>query len=331
MAKVGISAVAQAAGVSEATVSRVINNRGVVAPETRRSVEDAMRRVGYSQRGTTMARTVLLIVPGLSNPFFGRLCDRIGELLVPLGLQALIASAPVGGTQDYEHVSSMLDHGIVGAVFVSANNTLVDADPTAHRLLASRGVPYVCIDGAFRDGGAPALSTDDALASELAVAHLWELGHRRIALAAGHSGNIPSDRRIAGFREALRRRGVEQPVVIHQEYSVEGGASAASRLLEDGVTGIVAASDEMAFGVLQQAGRRGLRVPEDVSVIGYDDAHPLEFIDPPLTTLRQPIDRLAQAAVSILQRLVQGRSVEAVELLYDPELVVRASTGPAHE
>lgn len=328
MPKVGISAVAQAAEVSEATVSRVINNRGVVAPETRRTVEDAMRRVGYSSRATS-TRIVLLIVPGLSGPFFAQLCDRIGELLVPHGLQALVASAPVGGAQDYEYVASMLDRGIVGAVFVSANNTLVDGDPTAHRLLASRGVPFVCIDGPFRDGSAPTLSTNDHLASELAVGHVWDLGHRRIGLAAGHPGNIPSERRIAGFTEALHRRGGDASLVIRQEYSVEGGASAASRLLDARATAIIGASDDIAFGVLRHARRRGLRVPEDVSVIGYDDAYPLEFLDPPLTSLRQPIDRLAQSTVSILQRLTQGHGVEPVELLYDPELMIRESTAPA--
>ncbi|MGP3971785.1 LacI family DNA-binding transcriptional regulator [Streptomyces sp. 6N223] len=329
MAKVGIGDVAKAAGVSEATVSRVINNRGVVAPDTRRAVEEAMRAVGYARVPT--GNLVLLVTPGLLDPFFARLADRMSAALGLQGYRAVVASAsPVGGPQELDYVAAMADAGMLAAVFVSASNTLVDEDPGAYRLLAQRRIPFICIDGPVAGMRAPTLSTNDLLAAELAVEHLWELGHRRLGIMAGPIGNRPSDLRVKGFLASVQACGGDpgDAVVVRSEYSIEGGNSAARKLLSAEVTGMVAASDEMAMGAMRAVRRAGLRVPGDVSVVGYDDAYPLEFFDPPLTSVRQPIERLAQAVVPVLTRLVQGRPVDAGELLFDPELIVRGSTAP---
>jgi LacI family repressor for deo operon, udp, cdd, tsx, nupC, and nupG len=337
--KVGLSEVAEAAGVSEATVSRVLNNRGTVAARTRRTVEEAAQRLGYGSRNTSK-RVVLLITPGLESPFFGLLCDRISAQLGTQGLQAVTASAPAGGAQEVGIISAMADLGVAAVVFVSASNTLRDADPALRRLLESRAIPYLTINGSFAGSGAPDLSTNDELASHLAVNHLWELGHRRIGMIAGPLGNNPSDRRAAGFARALDALGARPGncPVVHTEYSVEGGASAAGRLLEDGATAIVAASDQMALGALRVAERGGLRVPGDLSVVGYDDVLPLDFTRPALTTVRQPVDRLARALLPLVLRVLQPRRADtpapttrpaaAAGLVFDPELITRASTAP---
>lgn len=332
MAKVGIADVAQAAGVSEATVSRVINNRGVVAADTRKSVEEAMRAVGYVR--SNGGNLVLLVTPGLDDPFFALLSGRIIAALATHGLRGVVCSAPVGGTQELEYVSAMVDAGAVATIFVSASNTLEDADPGVYRLLARENVPFVCINGAYTGASSPVLSTNDALAAELAVSHLWGLGHRRIGLIAGPTGNRPSDRRVQGFLDAMAARGAgDAPrFVVRHAYSIEGGASAASMLLDSHpVTAVVAASDEMALGAVRAARRAGLDVPGDLSVVGYDDAMPLEFTDPPLTTVRQPIERLAVAVAPVVLSLVRGRRVAATELMFDPELIVRASTAPPRD
>ncbi|WP_270886579.1 LacI family DNA-binding transcriptional regulator [Pedococcus sp. 5OH_020] len=330
MAKVGISDVAREARVSEATVSRVLNHRGIVAPDTRRAVEEAMQQLGYSSRATT-SKVVLLLTPDLDNPFFAQLCARIVAGASSQGLQAVVGSAPSGGSQEYECVASMVNLGVVGVVFVSTSNTIVGADPSVPNLLLARNIPFLCINGSFPDTPMPALATNDAVASELAVDHLWSLGHRKIGLIAGPRGNRPSDRRVAGFSAALKRRGGEGGVIVHHEYSVEGGSSAAASVLDAGVTAIIGASDDIALGAVRSISRRGLRVPDDVSVIGFDDVHPLEFTNPPLTTVRQPIDRLAAASVRILQRLIQRRHADSQELLFDPDLIIRASTGRARQ
>jgi LacI family transcriptional regulator, repressor for deo operon, udp, cdd, tsx, nupC, and nupG len=329
MARIGIAEVAQAAGVSEATVSRVINNRGTVAADTRKAVEDAARKVGYTRART--GSLVALVTPGLHDPFFALIADRIVAALSPHGLRGVIGSAPVGSAQELDFVSAMVDAGAVGAVFVSASNTLESADPGVHRLLESREVPYACINGGFAGSRAPVLSTDDRRAAEMSVDHLWKLGHRRIALIAGPEGNRPSDRRVQGFHAAMRARGAAEAdgAVVRHEYSIEGGMSAASRLYADHqVTAIIAASDEMALGAIRAARQSGLDVPAGLSVMGYDDALPLEYIDPPLTTVQQPIDRLAAAIAPVMAALIRRRPVEESELLFAPQLIVRASTAP---
>ncbi|WP_369375625.1 LacI family DNA-binding transcriptional regulator [Promicromonospora sp. Populi] len=343
MAKVGIADVAQAAGVSEATVSRVINNRGTVAAGTRKAVEAALRTVGYAR--TNVSNVVLLVTPGLDEPFFARTSERIMSALGMHGLRGVVCSAPVGGTQELDLVSAMVDAGIVATIFVSASNTLEGADPGVHRLLTREHIPFVCINGAFDQADAPVLSTNDALASQLAVEHLWGLGHRRIGLIAGPTGNRPSDRRVAGFRETMAALGagtgdgtgdgtVDAAVyapVVRIAYSMEGGVSAATTLLgaAEPPTAIIAASDEMALGAIRAARRAGLSIPGDLSVVGYDDALPLDFVDPPLTSVRQPVDRLAAAVAPIVLAQVRGRHPDATELMFDPELIVRASTAPA--
>ena len=329
MAKIGIAAVAEAAGVSEATVSRVINNRGTVAGETRRAVEDAMRKVGYARPHT--GSLVALVTPGLTDLFFARIADRIVAALAPHGLRGVVCSAPAGSSQELDFVSAMVDAGAIGAVFVSASNTLANADPGVHKLLESRDVPYACINGGFEHSSAPVLSTDDRLAAEMSVDHLWRLGHRQIAMIAGPSGNRPSDRRVEGFTAAMRARGAgpdDAPVTRH-EYSIEGGVSAAARILrESPATALIAASDEMALGAIRAARLAGLSVPADISVVGYDDALPLDFIDPPLTTVRQPIERITSALAQVVIALIRGRHVNESELLFTPELIVRGSTAP---
>ncbi|WP_204249317.1 LacI family DNA-binding transcriptional regulator [Frondihabitans sp. PAMC 28766] len=313
--------------MSEATVSRVVNNRGVVAPGTRKTVEDAMRQLGYSRASSS--NVVLLVTPHLIDPFFAALADRISAALSSHDVRAVICSAPGGAVQEFDFISALVDLGAIGVVFISASNTLENADPVVPRFLETRKIPFLCINGSFREVPSATLSTDDELAAEVAVAHLWNLGHRDIALIAGPVGNRPSDRRVSGYRKALRLRGQDgaETKVIHHEYSVEGGYAAASEMFADRApTAVVAASDEIAFGTIRAAKRRGLLVPEDLSVVGYDDAHPLEFTDPPLTTVRQPIERLAQAVVPILTRLIAGRPVQKLELLFEPELVQRAST-----
>ncbi|NUW42769.1 LacI family DNA-binding transcriptional regulator [Nonomuraea rhodomycinica] len=326
--KVGITEVAARAGVSEATVSRVINRRTGVATKTREAVERAMAELGYER--STRGQLVAVITPWLSNPFFAETAELIEAALAPHGLKGVICPALPGGIQEKEFVVSLADQGVAAVVFLSASNTLDDADPETANVLASRRIPFVGVNGGFEGHDVPVFSTDDHLSAELAVDHLWMLGHRRIGLVSGPMGNRPADRRVEGFLSALRRRGVAEPElwVVRQDYTVEGGQSAAGVLLGRGATAIVAASDFVAMGVIRGVRRAGLSVPADVSVVGHDGSVIMEFADPPLTTVRQPVDRLARAVARSLVSMVANREVPTGEVMVVPELLVRASTAP---
>ncbi|MER5928850.1 LacI family DNA-binding transcriptional regulator [Streptomyces sp. NPDC002054] len=327
--KVGITDVAARAQVSEATVSRVINRRQGVSKKTRDAVEQAMAELGYERQ--TQGQLVAVVTEFVSNPFFADVAERIESALAPHGLKSVLCPAFPGGVQEREFISALVDKGIAAVVFLSASNTVEGSDTDTYELLRQRRVPYVGINGEFADGvPVPVFSTDDMLAAELAVDHLYRLGHRRIGMASGPAGNQPADRRVRGFLDAMAKRGLEdaESRVIRQSYTVEGGQAAVAPLLALGATGIVAASDYMALGAIRGIRRQGRSVPDDVSVVGYDGSAITEFTDPPLTTVRQPADRLALEVGRSVLALVGNRDVPTGELLFDPELVIRSTTGP---
>ncbi|WP_420031450.1 LacI family DNA-binding transcriptional regulator [Streptomyces sp. cg28] len=324
-----LAEIAKAAEVSEATVSRVINRKYGVSAATRQAVEEALRKVGYER--PLDKRLVLMLTPNLKNPIFAHQAERIENELSPHGLTPIICPVYPGTPRERDYVESLVDAGIAAVVFLSSSNTLRDEDHRVVQFIESRGIPYVSINGGFPEFEAPVVSTDDWRVSELAVGHLHDLGHRRIGLLAGPTGNIPADRRVEGFQRALRRRGLDDSaeLVSRQHFNVEGGQLAATTLLKRGVTGIVASSDEMALGAYRAVDRADLRVPHDVSVIGYDDSPMLDFIWPPLTTVRQPIERIAENVGRIVTSLIANRDVSADEVLIDPELRLRNSTALA--
>jgi DNA-binding LacI/PurR family transcriptional regulator len=241
----------------------------------------------------------------------------------------ILCPAFPGGVREREFVAELADRGIGAVVFLSASNTLDHADPETFEILRTRRIPFVAVNGGVPGHDAPVFSTDDRLAAELAVDHLHRLGHRRIAMVSGPRGNGPADRRVRGFVEAMEKRGITAADrVIRQAYTVEGGQAASAQLVGSGVTAVVAASDFLALGVIRGARRHGLTVPDDLSVVGYDGTMITEFVDPPLTTVRQPSDRLAGQVGHTVLALLANREVPAGELLFDPELIIRATTAP---
>jgi DNA-binding LacI/PurR family transcriptional regulator len=167
------------------------------------------------------------------------------------------------------------------------------------------------------------VSCDDTVAAEMAISHLRALGHRRIGMVLGPADHVPSRRKLDAY---LASDAADENLVEHTMFSLEGGHAAAARLVGRDVTAIVCASDVLALGVVRAVRRAGLAVPGDVSVIGYDDSPLMNCVDPPLTTVRQPIDAMGRAAVDLLVARIGRAEVPADELLFEPELVVRSST-----
>jgi LacI family repressor for deo operon, udp, cdd, tsx, nupC, and nupG len=326
--KVSLAEIAAVAQVSEATVSRVLNRKYGVAKATREVVDRAMRDLGYERK--ISGELVLLLTPNLTNPIFAELCDRVESELSPHGLRAVICPVSPGTAQERDYVEALADAGTAAVVFLSSSNTIRNSDPTARDMLSSRGIPFVSVNGGFDGVAAPVFSSDDARAAEIAVAHLFQLGHRRIGMCAGPVGNTPADRRVEGFVQAMEKRGVRdcEDLVVRQYFSIDGGRHAADQLLDVDVTAIVASSDEMALGAIRAAQRRGKSVPRDISIIGYDDSYMLDFTDPPLTTVRQPVELLAESVTRAIVSMIAKRPVGTDEMFIEPSLRLRESTGP---
>lgn len=322
---------ADQAGVSTATVSRVLNGKPGVASETRKAVLAALDVLGYDRPEKLRRRPeglVGLIVPELDNPVFPILAQAIETALSDRGFTPLLCTQSPGGTTEEEYVEMLLDHGVDGIVFVSGRHADNTASLDRYHRLRSRGMPIVLVNGYAESIDAPAVSTDDVVAVDLALRHLTSLGHRRIGLAIGPDRYVPARRKAAAFTAALARTGEDAAEhVVSTLFTVEGGQAAGGELIDSGHTAIVCASDLMALGVIRAARSRGLRVPDDLSVIGFDDSALIAFTDPPLTTVRQPVQAMGKAAVSALLSEISGVRVSRTELLFHPELIVRASTG----
>jgi DNA-binding LacI/PurR family transcriptional regulator len=329
--------IARQAKVSEATVSRVFNDRPGVSHETRQAVLTALDVLGYERPERLRKRSaglVGLVVPELDNPIFPAFAQVIESTLAQQGYTPVLCTQSPGGVTEDEYVEMLLDRQVSGIVFVSGLSADTTADHGRYQRLLDRPLPIVLVNGYTQGIEAPFVSCDDRLAGDLAVTHLVALGHRRIGMISGPNRFISTQRKLAGYRTAMQRAlGVPEAslddYVSLTLFGVEGGEVAADRLLAKGVTGIVCASDLMALGAIRAARRRGLAVPGDVSVIGFDDSPLIAFTDPPLTTLRQPVTAMAVAAVNSLVDEINGHGAPHSEYLFRPELVVRDSSAIA--
>ncbi|MEW9529332.1 LacI family DNA-binding transcriptional regulator [Microbispora sp. NPDC049125] len=325
--------IAAQAGVSEATVSRVLNGKAGVSANTRQAVLAALDVIGYERPQRLRQRSnglIGLVIPELGNPIFPAFAQAVEKALTQHGYTPILCTQEPGGAPEDEFTEMLLDRGVSGIMFVSGLHADTTARMDRYTRLTDRGVPIVLVDGCNQAIQAPFISPDDRLAAHLAVRHLVDLGHERVGLALGQRRFVPVIRKIEGFREAMAQLlGVSDAdeLIQHSLFSVEGGQAAASALLDRGCTGIFCASDLMALGAIRAARERGLSVPGDVSVVGFDDSPLMAFTDPPLTTVRKPIGAMATAAVETLLEEIGGTPARHVELVYRPELIVRGSTG----
>ncbi|GAA1543605.1 LacI family DNA-binding transcriptional regulator [Actinomadura kijaniata] len=328
-----LAEVAQKVGVSEATVSRVLNGRPGVSEATRAAVLTALDVLGY-ERPTQLrgerARLVGLVLPELGNPIFPALAEVVGGALAQRGFTPVLCTVTPGGLSEADYVEMLLQQQASGVVFAGGQYAEADAPHDHYRRLLEVRLPVVLVNAGSEELDFPRVSTDDAVAAEQAFGHLASLGHERIGLVLGPEDHVPSRRKLEAARAAAARAGLDLPDawVRRSLFSLEGGQAVTASLLRDGVTGIVCGSDPLALGVVRAVRRHGMSVPEDVSVVGFDDSAFMNCVNPPLTTVRQPIEAIGRAAVTLLTGQVTGGAVAAEELLYEPELVVRASTAP---
>lgn len=335
--------VAREAGVSRATVSRVINGVRNVDPTIQETVQRAIERTGYAPNRaarslvTRRAETVALVVSGagdgpeddevgfatrvFADPFFGRVVGGVVGHLRPRSLHPVLMFAESEAAR--QEVLTYLRQGRAdGALVVSTHpDDPLPALLAGARLPAvlfarpSNPVPLSYVDLAHSDGG------------RLAAEHLLARGCRRLATVSGPLSLPASQDRLAGFRDALARHGRPFVPVMEGGFTLDSGVAAMTRLLREhpDVDGVFAANDLMAQGVCQVLRGQGRRVPDDVAVVGFDDSSVAVTCHPPLTTVRQPVEAMGAEMARLLYAHISGEITEATSVVFDPELVVRAS------
>ncbi len=326
--------IATHAGVSTATVSRVFNGVGQVSAPTRIKVLTAIDELGYDRPASSAPPSspgIGVVVPELTTPGFSAFAHCLQVEIAHAGGIAMIRSQTPGATSEAEHISSLLAHGVDGLVFVSGRHADHLGDVSPYLDLAGRKVPFVTVNGARPEIPAPDFSTGDALGIRAALAHLRELGHTRIALLGGRTHVVPARRKARAFRAAMAADfGQDDPVVVETFYTFEAAAAATPDLIAQDVSAIVTGSDLQALGAISALRAHGLRTPEDVSVIGFDDSFLIPHLDPPLTTVRQPVTAIVSSAVRALFEALANREPQShADFTFTPDLVVRSSTGRA--
>lgn len=327
--------IAAHAGVSTATVSRVFNGVGQVSDETRRKVLTAIDELGYDRptpERTADTPTIGVIVPELTNPIFAAFAHHLQEEVARAGGIAMIRSQTPGATSEFDHLSSLLEHRVSGLIFVSGRHADLLADLGPYHEVVARSIPLVTINGARAEIPAPDFSTDDTLGIRAAVTHLHELGHSRIALLTGRTHIVPALRKAEAFTQVMEELvGDRSPIIEETFYTYEAAAAHTNGLIERGVTAIVTGSDLQALGAIRTITSLGLSVPEDISVIGFDDSFLMSHLSPGLTTVHQPVPEIVAAAVrNLFEALATpDYTPEHADYVFSPDLVVRATTARA--
>jgi LacI family transcriptional regulator len=330
--RVTISLIAREAGVSVPTVSRVVNGRADVAPETRKRVEDLLHLRGYqrrhSRKGATSARLVDLVFPDLDSPWAVEILRGVEDVAHAAGVGTVVSAIHRKAEPARLWLQNLRARASDGVILVTSTlETPLVAE------LRRLHVPMVVVDPV---GGprldAPTIGATNWAGGLSAVEHLLGLGHRRIGVIAGPRDVLSSRARLDGYRAGLESAGIglDDALVWDGDFYHESGFEGGKALLaaDRPPTAILASSDQMAFGVYEAVRQRGLRIPDDISVVGFDDLPEVKWSSPPLTTVRQPLAEMGALAARTVLRLAAGNEVESPRVELATELMVRESTAP---
>jgi LacI family transcriptional regulator len=324
--------IAELAGVSIATVSRAVNGRGDVSEETRTLVRRIAREHGYTAsrdaRGLSTGRTGLIGVtlPMIHPTYFSSIVASVAAALDEHDMRIVLCPTLHQHDREITLIERLMHGTTDGAILV-----LPEESSSELRTLARRGYRYVVVDpGEQPDMDIPAVSAAHSAGADQAVRHLLHLGHRRIAAITGPRGRMATEERLRGYHAAMAAAGLPRDprLVVESNFKVEGGFDSTAQLLElaDRPTAIFAFNDPMAIGAIRAARSRGLGIPVDVSIAGFDDTIEAQFVTPALTTVRQPLTEMGRAAVDVLLRLLENEPPEASHVELETRLVVRDST-----
>jgi DNA-binding LacI/PurR family transcriptional regulator len=324
--------VARLAGVSHQTVSRVINGQTNIRPGTKARVEDAIRRLGYrpnpAARALVTRRSSRIGVIGSEAGLWGpttvhrtieHAAHAVGYFVSSVNLNA------VTGEELGAAIEHLLGQSVEGIIMIAANDEALEVVHTQHP-----GVPFVVVEGDLSKARW-SVGVDQNAGARLATRHLVDLGHTEIVHVTGPLNWAEARARRDGWRSEMRAAGLQPAKPLVGDWTARSGFAAGTRLLaRDDVTAVFAANDQMALGVLRALFEAGLRVPRDVSVVGFDDIPEAGYLVPPLTTVRQDFSAVGRRAIEVMQAAITRRDEELPRLI-DPELVVRVSTAPPNK
>ncbi|WP_185949432.1 LacI family DNA-binding transcriptional regulator [Microbispora sp. KK1-11] len=325
-----IRGVARLAGVSATTVSHTLNGRRPVAEDTRRRVLEAIEQLGYRPnalaRGlrTSRSQTIGLAIPDITNPFYPALARGMQDVLGGAGYEQIISNTDGDRRRERAAIERMIARQVDGLAFAVFHTHAEDLAPAIEA-----GIPVVRLGGRLAQHGVDVVRSDDEGAAGEAARHLLEWGYRRIGFVSGPPAEGPAAERVAGYRAALTAAGTppDPRLVVHTDFDRAGGARGAAALLDlpDPPDAVLCANDVMAIGALDTARARGLRVPQDLAVMGFDDIEAAAMVVPGLTTMANPAREIGRACARRLLDRLSGGAGPSAEVVIPARLVRRGS------
>lgn len=325
--KTTIKDVAKHCGMSIATVSQILNGHSQnFNPNTIKKVQAAKEALNYQPNYFAQSmvvkksKTIGVLVPDITNPFFATLIGGIESVLYRENFITMLCNAELDEKKESDYLEELSRRGVDGFIIASS---VISNEAINHNLTA-KNLPFIVLDQKHGAGLSDAVFTDDFLGGRLAAEHLVELGHQKVAIVAPQKATENIQKRILGF-QSIYEQGV---ILIDAELTKSGGRHAVSQLLSHEVTGIFAINDEIAFGLYFGLAEAGKKIPEDYSIVGYDNVEMCDYVTPKLTTVAQPIFELGEKTAELLLARIAVPDSEWQEKTLPVKLIKRFSTTP---
>lgn len=328
-----IKDIAKATGFSPATVSLVLNHKDHRIPQkTRDTVLQAAKELNYRPNRmaaslvTKKSRTIGLILPDITNSFFSEIAAAVEQECSGADYSVILCSTNDVPEQDVRYVNLLLERNVDGVLFAMAVNSQANCADECLALLQEAGAATVLLDREWKTDSTVNVTSNNEEGGYLACRHLLDLGHTRIGCITGPMGTQSAQKRLYGYIRALQEDGIafDPALVLEGDYHTGSGYALTEKLLEQGVTAIFAANDMMAMGVYKKLRELKLKIPRDVSVVGYDNLTFAELMEVPLTTVSQPAREMGITASKKLLQMLEGNTEQSE--VYTPRLEARAST-----
>ena len=337
--KITIKDIASAAGVSPATVSLVLNNRpSRIAEETRERIKKTAEELGYAPNSaavllkTNRSYTLGLLIPEIRNDYYAKYAKGMEEACQSKGWTTFLCTTNNNPLKERQYIETLHSKNVDGLSIVTTPSHQSELFLSNRDLILSHGIPVVQMDMTGYRKPVNAVISDHFRGGYMATKHLLSLGHQKIAFITGPTTMEGSVSRILGCKKALEDAGLswDPSMTFEGNYTYDAGSRAIDNLISKDFTAVFAFNDLMAYGVYNSLGKYNLRIPDDVSVVGYDDNFTSSIINPPLTTVYQPIYEMGKAAAEILIHAAEHPDCEPVVKEFDLQLIVRKSTKDIH-
>jgi len=329
--KANIKDIAKATNLSVSTVSRVLNGKAEqfrISEASQKRILEAAKEMHYIpnqiavnlQSGKT--KTISLMIPSLINPFFSRIAGTINTEMQRIGYTTLISDSNENSDIEYNEIIEIVSRNVEGIIIAPCGDIKSNL-----KLIQERNIKVVCIDRYIEGLDIPFVSTDNYLGAYKATKHLLENGHRNIACIQGIPSSMPNRLRIEGFEAAMREAGIGDYSIVGTDFSVQNGYTETLLLLHNEIvpTAIFSLSNTIALGSMKALKENHIKIPDDISVITFDDHPYLDYLSTPLTCVAQPVEDICKLAIRLLFNLINNQEIKSRQIFLQPSLILRDS------